>query len=321
MPTSSTLLAVSILGLVLLAGCAGGSAKTDAPPVQPSSEIKATGSAIEGTSTITGIVIDDQTAPIQGVTIGIQAASVGTQLQVVSDAAGQFVVSNIVGGKYQVFAQKLGYGSAAKAVDVAEGEVASVTLTLAAIAIEDVFYDVIGPYSGFLACGYTEPGVSGVKGAVTYQCPGATEAAFGDAVNNFEFELKQSNYNAIMGELRWTPSAGGTSQRLSLFMMPDDGGGRNWYCMAGGTSPVTMVYTIDEEKDGCDQRGGDPDPEVPEMDTPLVLTVYLPFDSINPSAVDQSSPPNVVFQQNYQSIATVFYGMDKPEIFSSFADA
>lgn len=328
MPTSSTLLAMSLSAVLLLAGCAGGSAKTDAPPA-PSSNIEASGSPIEGTGTLTGVIIDDQTLPLQGVSIAVRSVALGTTLQALTNDAGQFTVSGIVGGEYHVFAAKLSYSSGTKAVTIVEGETASVTLTLSPIVVEQIFHQTVGPYNGFVTCGYTKAGITGlpadlpneVDGSVTYNCPGAAGEALGDSINNFDFELAQENIQAIQGELRWTPGAAATSQRLSLFLSPDGGSGGNWYCTNGGNSPVTMVWHIDEEKDLCAQKGRSPDPETPEMDTPLQFSVYLPFDRINATSVEKSSPPNVVFQQKYESIATLFYGKDPEPAFSAFIDA
>lgn len=328
MPTSTTLLAVS-LGLALVfAGCAGGSAKTGTAPVA-SSEIQASGSPIEGTGAITGVIIDDQTLPLAGVSIAVRSVDVGTTLEALTDEAGRFSVSGIAAGSYHVFAAKLGHESATKAVTVGDGETVTLTLTLAPILVDMIFHETIGPYNGFVTCAYTKAGISGlpadlpnqVDGSVTYNCPSQAGAALGSAVNNFDFDLAQENIQAIQGELRWTPGAVGTSQRLSLFLSPDGGSGGNWYCTNGGVSPVVMVWHVDEEKDQCAQKGADPDPETPEMDTTLQLSVYLPFDRINATAVEKSSPPNIVFQQKYESIATLFYGKDPEPAFSAFTDA
>ncbi len=51
------------------------------------------------------------------------------------------------------------------------------------------------------------------------------------------------------------------------------------------------------------------------------LSVFLPFDPVDATAPDKSSPPNVVLQQKYERIATLFYGNDPEAAFSAFSDA
>ncbi len=302
-------LLVGTLVVAMMAGCAGSS--------DPGTNVIDGGEDGGGTAAIQGLVTNEEGLPVAGAQLAILALD----RTVVTGEAGEFKLENLAAGTYQVFASKLGYGSVAKSVTLEEGQTVTLEIVLSIIEVDEVYHMVYGPYQGYVTCAYTRPGVSGVTGSISSNCNNLNVGGvLGDQENVLEIEPEQDNVWAVVGEMRWTPTAYATSDSFALFFTHEDGYGSDWWCMSTGDSPVQFVYHINETKRDCDREGSDPDGE-PDSDHVLHLTAFLDFQTISTDDPTAAIPPNVAFQQRYESIGTIFYGQDPQLPFTAFPDA
>lgn len=303
-------LLLGTLVVAILAGCAGG-------PDGSTAGIDGGGADDEGTGTIQGLVTNEEGLPVAGVQIAILTKD----LTATTGDAGEFKFENLAAGSYQIFASKLGYDSLAKSVTLQEDETVTLEIVLSVIEVDEVYHLTVGPYNGYVSCAFTQPGVSGVTGSVSRNCDYANvNDILGEQHNVLEIEPDQDNVWAVIGEMRWTPTAYATSDSFALFFTHEDGYGSDWWCMSTGDSPVQFVYHINETKRDCDREGSDPDGE-PNTDHVLHLTAFLDFQTYDVTQPSTLGPPNVAFQQRYESIGTIFYGDDPQQPFTAFPDA
>jgi len=185
---------VASLGLMLaLAGCAGGSAKEIPPPptAGPATFDEATG-AIEG------LIINEENLPLAGASVGILELP---ETLTVSDVAGAFTINNIAPGTYTLSAAALGYGSDGKRVDIVTGEITTVTIVLAAVALEEAFIQTDIEKGRFEVAFRIMPEVGG------YAFGGDTVHEFKtddrtDAIGGLLFEMTWQNTQALAGGMR-----------------------------------------------------------------------------------------------------------------------
>ncbi|MBI2078198.1 MAG: carboxypeptidase regulatory-like domain-containing protein [Euryarchaeota archaeon] len=199
-------LAAFVLGaVVLFSGCSGSSAQTaepspatTAPPATVTSEF----------GSIEGLVTDDEMAPLEGVDVAI----VDPARQTKTDAAGKFVFNELPGAKYKLVAQKLGYDSNAKAVEVVVGEILKVSVVLKAIEIGNELFIQKFTFDGYLQCSVNAQ-------YATNPC----EAVSGPNKDRYTFELVNGTVKEGIWEAVWTPANGVTGQKLELDVcrMPD----------------------------------------------------------------------------------------------------
>lgn len=129
------LLLAFVVASTALAGCAGGDA---APEETQGPGAVATLEPTTGTEagTIRGSVTTDEGIPIGGATVGI----VGLDAEAKTGDNGSFEFRGVTPGTYGVAVNKLGFESVAKSVEVLPGEVAEVTIELAAIVVSDPYF-------------------------------------------------------------------------------------------------------------------------------------------------------------------------------------
>lgn len=299
-------LLVGTLVVAMMAGCAGSS--------DPGPNVIDDGEDGTGTAAIQGQVTNDEGLPIAGV----QVATLPLERTVVTGEAGEFKLENLAAGTYQVFASKLGYESNARSVSVQEDETVTLDITLVVIAVDEVYHESIGPYNGHVACAYA------VTPYAYPSCPASGtvwEEVFGEQTNTFVFEASQDNVWAVLGEMRWTQSVYATSEEFSMILTYDGGYGSNWWCQGVGSSPVTFLYHMDEDKKACDATGSGDDVEDPPNSEHELHLVALP-DFHRPEATEPTSlPPNLSLGQQYETIVTIYYGEDPVLPYSAFPDA
>lgn len=101
----------------------------------------------DDTGAIQGSVINEENLPVPGALIGI----VELKAETVSDAQGQFTLSNIPPGTHNVLASALGYAPAARRVDVVQGAVAQVQFSLAPVEVAAAYHK-LQPKAGNIQC-------------------------------------------------------------------------------------------------------------------------------------------------------------------------
>lgn len=298
------------LTTIALAGC-GDAPKANEAPVAPVG-VASAGSLDEG-GAVEGVVVDDSQAPLSGALVGLLEVNV----QVTTTAEGAFRFDGVPPGSYQLSASRLGYDSVGKRVDVVMGSVTNHVLTLTAIAIESTYHDTFGPYSGFFACGM------GVYGVGTLSC-GVGPVGEGDQ-NTFEFSLTGENYRTILGELRWTPAAAGTTPALASYITYDGGSASHWWCASDGPSPNSWRYDVDEDLDPdetlsvCSDNGRrEPAPHDEEAIEGLYMATDAGFPGTDP---ESGILLRLTYQQKFDAMLTVFYGEPAPDGFTGFPDA
>lgn len=308
-------LLAAAMAAAVLSGCVGGS---DVGP----SAIDGGGEREAGSGAIQGLVTDEEGLPVEGVQVTILALD----RSVTTGPSGEYTFENLPAGTYQVFFAKLGYESLGRMATVAEDDTAVLNVVLGFIEVDEIYHVVYGPYSGYVSCAYVKPGIahvphSLVNGSWSGNCNFLNvNNLLGEQHNVLEIEPDQDNIWAVIGEMRWTQTAAGTADSFALFFTHEDGYGRDWWCQANGQSPIQFAYHVNETKRLCDREGSDPDGE-PSTDHVLHLTAFLDFQTYDVTQPSTLGPPNVAFQQRYESIGTIYYGEDPVLPYTAFPDA
>lgn len=139
-----------------MSGCLTGE-RSDAAEGQTPTELISE----EGKGALQGTVHDPGLVPLEGAQVGLPELLLVT----VADASGYFSFPDLPPGRYQLAAQRLGYESVARSVDVLAGETATVNLALAPIPVVEP-YSVVQIQRGSFGCGFAyRPTVGGIVGA------------------------------------------------------------------------------------------------------------------------------------------------------------
>lgn len=135
-----------ILGAALVAsGCVGGEANSPAAaPGAPS------GQPITGAETgvLNVLVADDSLAPIEGAQVGLLEA----KMEAATDDAGRAVLAELDPGTYTAVAQKLGYESSAKKVQITAGQATEVVFQLVSLPAVEAYHNTF-IFRGHITCG------------------------------------------------------------------------------------------------------------------------------------------------------------------------
>lgn len=123
-----------VLLTTTLAGCAGGDDPAGPAATGDVTTIDETPTAQNGG--IRGIVLDDEERPLAGVEVGL----VVLEATATTAENGTFEFRGVPAGAHTIAANRLGYVSIAKSVDVAPGEVADITITLQALEVSDPYF-------------------------------------------------------------------------------------------------------------------------------------------------------------------------------------
>lgn len=312
-------LTVVTLLVTLLAGCTGGGDDLADPGVD--------GPEYDGdTGAVQGRVLDEEGVPVAGAQVGLVGAAT---FETATDEAGAFAFADVPPGRYVVSVLRLGYESTAQAVDVLADDVADVEILLTQIYIPEPYVDTFGPYAGYFECKMS--GYSGTNrwtgncGSVCVVTCVWQDSLGNNEVNRFEFETTSDDYRTVVGDMRWTPSAYGTSTELRMSFSYDERTSGHWFCSGEGPSPLQwrLEYVEDEDEPECHGASQQlPDDEPPHPTTEDLLIVYggVPFARIgtgNPTG----EPTFITFQQHFEMAVTVFYGEPGPTGYTGFLDA
>lgn len=172
---------------LVFAGCVEGGAASE-EPTSSSSIMEPSELLTEGAGAITGTVVDEETAPIVGALIGLDAT-----LSTTTDEAGQFSFKSVPPGAHELQVQALGYSSIGRAVDVVEGEVVQLLLTVTALPVDKPHLELI-ILKGMSICDYM---VYVVSGRLPPQACNAE-----DAQNQFPIQVNET-WEFMVAELKW----------------------------------------------------------------------------------------------------------------------
>lgn len=279
--------AVATLVVFALAGCVSeGAAKSSEPETAPRD--LAPPSSDEGQ--IVGMVTDDALTPLAGVMVAVIEAN--PALQQLTNEAGQFGFDGLAPGKYTVAAQKLGYESGAKAVDVAAGEAVEVSFALAPIPVgkEPRYQTLIG--QGYFSCGAW---LYVITWGNLHAC------VWDDHKPRYVFNVPKEGIMGIMQEITWQRNTGLTSEYLIASIQ---------------YKPVCTPFCSYEQSWGGGQ-GRDPIRKYIEFDTAIKKVKEEPAQlasmtfpggegpSTNPPSA--GTGPVIVFQQRMTHYITLFY--------------
>lgn len=127
--------------VVSFAGCVGGGAQADEEQAdgaprstleQSIEDAPPTASVAEGAGAIQGVVFNENQAPLRGAFVAL----LGTDNSTETDKLGRFAFSNLAPRAYTLRVDASGYQSLEQGVDVVEGRVTNVTITLASLGSE-----------------------------------------------------------------------------------------------------------------------------------------------------------------------------------------
>ncbi len=192
---------------IVAAGCVGEGGAVSERSTAPPSNVHEPGALLaDGGGAITGTVVDEETAAVVGALVGLDATQSTT-----TDEAGQFSFKAVPPGSHEVQVQALGYSSIGRAVDVVEGEVVQLILTVAALPVLEPHLEVI-ILKGMSICDYM---VYVISGRLPPQACNA-----GDAQNQFPIMVNET-WDFMVAELKW--QGGFANSDTFRFFTADDG--------------------------------------------------------------------------------------------------
>jgi hypothetical protein len=301
------LLGISLLLFVALAGCAGGKAPV-AETAEPSSVLDAGDEASGGD--LVGNVVDDQIQPLSNVDVAL----IDTEFAVKTDAAGAFEFRNLPAGSHKIAAQRLGYSSVLRSVDIVAGETLELTLTLTATAIKEPWADVQGPFAGFSNCEFG-------TAALTGPCLGVN-AIYGAQPNEkgqFPFKMHDET-TSLVAEMRWSQSTAATAQSNGLQFSYQGRSTSHYWCWGAGNSPVKIQYNWEDNE--CISSGAHPKQQAaasaPTEKQTLFVRLSHPFRPVG--STSDPAPVIVTVQQKFEMVYTLFQNQLPPEDYSALTD-
>jgi hypothetical protein len=306
------------------AGCVGGEGASTEIETN-SSEQAAPAEFSDETGAVEGLVSDEEGQPIADAQVAILG---GGEISTTTAADGRFSLSNIPPGKQVIAAQKLGYESVSRSIEVKLGEVSTMTLVLLAIAVVESYHNSF-TLKGYFDCTWYISGTSGPCGFT--QVNGTT----GNPLEPLWVNSKRKwNYMAdphamtITNEITWQKGTAATADQLRVIMShgPINGKERDGvhnFCVTGGVNPVRMRWEReDAEDDGACKTGTDnptPGPKTISWDKGLLLQSFV---SVNPASIGGAvgQPVALAYQQSFELHISRFYGEKAPEGWSAIPD-
>jgi hypothetical protein len=323
------ILGVSLLALLVVAfaGCVGGEGKSAPPataPIQaPPPEFS------EETGAIDGQVTDDEGLPITGAEVAI----IGGAASTFTAADGRFTLSNVAPGKQTLAAQKLGYESASRIVEVLVGDVVTVSLTLVPLITIEEYHDGF-VLDGYFDCTWYYSAVAtGASGPCGYTAQYGTignplEQLWTNSKRKWDYPIGP-HLMTLTNEVSWVKGTAATADELRIILShgPIDGKERNQghnFCITGGANPVKMRWEREDAEDdgGCKTGSDNPSPGPKTISWEKGLLVES-FVSVDPASIQgvASQPVALAYQQGFKLYVTYFHGAKAPEEFSALADA
>ena len=216
--------------LIALSGCVDSSTGgADLSP--PASETAPPPTVTVDTGSVEAQFVDEEAVPVAGATVVLVEPS----LQSKTDEAGKAVFNELAPGKYKLLAEKLGYESVAKIVEVKAQEVTQARFVLAALEIgEEAFFTMV-PLDGLVQCSVSFFTPLNPCGGVT-----------GEDKDSWVFKVDRNHtFKEGIFELTWKatgPEPIGKHMELEVC----DDLNREFLCTAGGTTSEYYEFSEGE---------------------------------------------------------------------------
>lgn len=296
---TQAILALTVLIGTILAGCASGSGDTSIEGLDQCPD----GDCGEGAA-ITGRVLDDQSLPIAGATVGLTETGNTTR----TGEGGGFAFTGLEPGTYTLNAVALGYESAAQRVTLEADQKQEVSLTLAPLPVSEPYTDVIGPEAGHFLCSVYVP-AWGIENC-------NIQGAMGEDKQTVTFQLSSPElWQTIVGEMRWTQGTAATSNRLANYISYEGREATHWWCEADGESPIVFQYEREEDSICTSQGDTDPEPHDEEVET-----LFIAADSGFGGLSTENPPWRLAYDQRYELMVSIFYVDAAPTGYSALPD-
>lgn len=285
--------------LAVLAGCS--SKGTGAADPSESVPVLSVDSSTGG---IRGVVVDQALKPLKGVTVSVT----GQKTPKTTMADGAFTFSGLKAGTYIVRATHPVYDPVQVSVDVVAGvaDPKAVKIQLQRVIAQDPFY-ITAQFNGYIACsvgvpnvGYSEECGAGV--GVDCIVPVVGCQRVGGQGNNIvqnDFYVDNTGVKAVIAELYWEPSTGGTgsgelyTMMATNFACAPECGYDDKLAEASGKSPLYL-------------RADDKGLEAIQKDPTIRISTFT-------WASADGTTPNVAADQPFQEFTTIFYYATAPE--------
>jgi hypothetical protein len=297
------ILAAGLLVCVVLAGCADdGSGGDETASTEDFSDLGV--EATDDTGVILGVVVDTSIRPIKDAEVTIVAD--GTNKTTTTDAEGRFAFGELAPGFYIVSAKHLLYAPAQTQAEVVAGEdQPRVTrLLLERLFAQDPYMGPPIKFEGFIQCGYEIQGISSLcfndyETLLVPDIPPTLKEVFD---NRGYVTQVEANWQTLIFELTWKPSAQGTSEEMFVLVSFWNRTASDWYGQEGGSNPVLIRFETGEVHPTAD----DEDPMIPPEGHP---DLYAYGGIARPS----SQPAAIGFSQTFTIYQNSFFFGKPPE--------
>lgn len=293
----NSFLMVAALVAVAFAGCTSGGGPSDAGE---NSDVSGPGGVADAdTGNVVGVVVDDSIRPLAGAEVGIPELSIETT----TNEDGSFELTGLEPGTYGIAAQKLGYDSAAKRVNVVAGEVTEVNIELTAVAIVDPFVDV-QTWTGYIECQVGTAAVLAnclpIQNIINQNnLPNPTNT---EQIGFFFVAEPRNETVGGLYEMIWQKSTAYTAEELSLGVEPENTGLGGGYEREQGPSVLRVEITDNEPYVSVD-------PSDPDNDEVQVRVFAA-----------GTNPPTAVVDQRFDVWSSVFYHAHPGEAYTALGD-
>ncbi len=338
-----------ILVIGMFSGCvaegttntAVGPGDQEIPTVAPPAQFDDTTGAVEG------IVLDEEQQPIAGAQVGLLQPSSNLSITTTADLSGRFTFSQVTPGTYQLFAQQLGFETAARSVTITAGEVLPASFQLTKIAIQQGYVEVWSK-RGYFQCSTTILGSTGPCGFFP-QVGNVTpiSSLFNQQGSRAFIYNVSAGVVSAFNEMRWTPGSAATGTKLSLTFTYQEHEGQvrtasHYWCTSRADSPVVDHWErafIDETEtetdwdeeepgkclSGVQQLPNNDEPRTIDADGMLLRSFANTGPGRNPATGADlcavgSSCFGMAWEQSFEMWFSVFYWDRAPEGYTALAD-
>lgn len=304
-------LALPILAVLVLAGCAEGD-ETTADKPSDFDDLGVVPTATTGV--ILGIVVDFAIRPIPDASIEITGA--GLARSAISDEEGRFAIGDLEPGTYFLRVKHLLYASSQTSTEVVAGDAEP---PITRIQLERLFsqdpYSETLKFEGFIACGFNAGTVAPcvtdftqVVGPCGGGCVPALRTIMGDR-RDYVTAIGPG-WQQLVVEMTWEPSAQATSPAMGFVVShPNRTGAAHSFGSAAGPDPIRWQADIGVEADGAASQ----EPTmIPAEGWPDLLI----FSNVRS---DGGVPAAVTVQQSFTIFQNNFYYGTPPEGWSFIA--
>lgn len=297
----------AILLLIPLAGCIGsGGAPLSATPSL------AVGSDLfdEYAGGIDGVVLDDEAVGLPDVRIQVREL----KLEVHSGPNGTFQFAKLAPGLLTLDASKLGFDTTSSILLVSAGDVTHPKLVLKPSAVlKEPRVAVLGPFNGYFQCHWGWFLVSGPCGDLPMAGSTPVSNLWTNDKKFFKFKLESEEWEQIHFEARWTPSSAATDPFMVLRFSYEGRPGGHWFADSGkAKGGAHFTYTKGALGPGGVIAGG--------LKTPNAnLTLMAWLDPAFTDPTQGGAVPQIVLNQRFDIMVTVFYNTQKPQKYSAFS--